>query len=321
MVPAFERERVKHYIKNCLKCIEFSPKNGKIEGCLHSIPKGKVPFFTIHIDHFGPLQKTINNNKHVLSVADVFTKFIRLYTCKTTKTEETVKHLEEYFRAYSVPKRVITDRGTTFTSKEFSDFVNNHSCDHILSAVSTPRANGQVERFNRDIKPMLSKLSENTDKCDRELQRVEFTINNTLCRSTGETPSMLLFGVSQVGEMKDNVRRSLESYVEKERNLEKARQSASENIVKSQCVNERYYNESHKAATTYKVGDYIMIRNVETTANVNKKLIPKFKGPYVVKEVLDNDRYVIGDIDGFQLTQRPYNGILGPDQMKHWVRI
>ena len=64
-----------------------------------------------------------------------------------------------------------------------------------------------------------------------------------------------------------------------------------------------------------------MIPNVETTATVNKKLIPKFKVPYVVKEVLDNDRYVIGDIDGFQLTQGPYNGILGPGQMKHWVRI
>ena len=38
---------------------------------------------------------------------------------------------------------------------------------------------------------MLSKLSESTDKWDRELQRIEFTINNTLCRSTGETPCML----------------------------------------------------------------------------------------------------------------------------------
>ena len=91
---------------------------------------------------------------------------------------------------------------------------------------------------------MLSKLSENTDKWDRELQRVEFTINNTLCRSTGETTSMLLFGVRQVGEIKDNVRRISESYVEKERNLEKARTSVSENIVKSQRVNERYYNHS-----------------------------------------------------------------------------
>ena len=39
------REKVKKYIKNCLKCIEFSPKNGKTKGYLHSVPKGKLHFF------------------------------------------------------------------------------------------------------------------------------------------------------------------------------------------------------------------------------------------------------------------------------------
>ena len=38
------RERVQQYIKNCLKRIEFSPKNGKVEGYLHSTLKGKEPF-------------------------------------------------------------------------------------------------------------------------------------------------------------------------------------------------------------------------------------------------------------------------------------
>jgi len=67
-------------------------------------------------------------------------------------------------------------------------------------------------------------------------------------------------------------------------------------------------------------GDYVMIRNVDVTPGVNKKLTPKFKGPYIVKEVLDYDRYVVKDIDGFQLTQRPFKGTVGPDQMKPWIR-
>ena len=52
-----------------------------------------------------------------------------------------------------------------------------------------------------------------------------------------------------------------------------------------------------------------------------KKLIPKFRGPYVAKEVLDHDRYVITDVEGFQLTRTPYNGIVGPEQMKYWIRF
>ena len=87
------------------------------------------------------------------------------------------------------------------------------SINHILIAVGTPRSNGQVERFNRDLQncklpqtrsrrdltPMLAKLCETPERWDRVLQYVEFAINNTICRSTGETPSKLLFGVDQVG--------------------------------------------------------------------------------------------------------------------------
>jgi len=64
----------------------------------------------------------------------------------------------------------------------------------------------------------------------------------------------------------------------------------------------------------------IEIRNIETTPGVNKKLLPKFKGPYIVKvHVLDHDPYVVSDIDGFQLTQRPYTGVIAPDQMRPYI--
>jgi len=45
---------VKKYIGNCLKCIVFSPSEGKREGFLKLIKKGNKPFNTVHIDHYGP---------------------------------------------------------------------------------------------------------------------------------------------------------------------------------------------------------------------------------------------------------------------------
>lgn len=105
------REKVRNYISNCLKYIKFFPTSGKIEGHLHSIPKGKLPFQTIHVDHYGPLEKTGKGYQYILSVVDGFAKFIKLYSCKDTKTEEIIRHLKDYFRAYSKP-RLISDRGT-----------------------------------------------------------------------------------------------------------------------------------------------------------------------------------------------------------------
>ena len=88
-----------------------------------------------------------------------------------------------------------------------------------MIAVGTPRANGQVERFNKNLTPMLAKLCESPERWDRVLQYVEFAINFTICRSTGETTSKLLFGVDKVGEINDNVRYVVESLAEVNRNL------------------------------------------------------------------------------------------------------
>lgn len=313
------REKVKEYIANCLRCIEFSPLSGKQEGFLHSIDKDKLPFQTIHIDHLGPLEKTSKGYKYLFAIIDSFTKFVKLYPCKSTKSEECVNHLTDYFRAYSKPRRVISDRGTAFTSALFTEFLKSEGIDHVLIAVGTPRANGQVERLNKTITPMIAKLCDLPEKWDRVLGKVEFACNNTVSRATNNTPSQLLFGIDQIGEIHDYIKLILEDNSEKVRDLVQIRNKAVEHITKVQKSNESNYNKRRKEALVYSAGDYVMIKNVDTTAGVNKKFIPKFKGPYVVKKVLDCDRYVIEDIDGFQVTQLPYNGVVAPDNMKPYI--
>ena len=311
------RKKVKIYIGNCLRCIEFSPFSGKAEGYLHSIKKDNVPFRTIHIDHFGPLEKS-NGMKHILSVIDGFTKFIKLYPCKSTTTNEVIKHLREYFRNYSKPRRIISDRGTCFTSGAFKDFLKEESVEQVLVATATPRANGQVERFNRVIAPMLAKLSEHPDIWFKILDKVEFALNNSVCRSTTETPSRLLFGINQLGIVNDKIRLELDANSDVERDLSAFRDATSEKIEKCQQENEKCYDRKRKPAVKYEVGDHVVISNHVVAPGVNKKLLPKFKGPYVVTKVLENDRYVISDIEGFQKTRIPFTGIIGPDQMKRW---
>ncbi|KAL4091735.1 hypothetical protein QTP88_026382 [Uroleucon formosanum] len=311
--------KVRNYVFNCLKCIEYSPIAGKRQGYLHSIPKGNRPFLTVHVDHLGPLEKTKNYNKFILVVIDSFSKFVRCYPSKTTKTEEVVSHLKGYFCSYSKLKRLISDRGTAFTSNDFKIFLASESIEHVLIATGTPRANGQVEVVNRSIVPMLAKVTEPNDEWDRGMYKVEFAINNTVHRSTRQTTSRLLFGINQVGDVSDELRHMLEEINENRFDLLEIRGKASKQIIKTQTKSEEYYNDSHKEPVKYNIGDYVMIRKVDVTLGVNKKLIHKFKGPYVVRKVLDHDRYVVGDIKCNQVTQRSYEGIIGPDQMKSWA--
>lgn len=81
------KRKVHEHISNCLKCIAHSGKSGKQEGMLIPIPKGGEPFNTLHVDHFGPLEKTQFQYKYVFVVIDAFTKFVKLYPCTSTKRD------------------------------------------------------------------------------------------------------------------------------------------------------------------------------------------------------------------------------------------
>lgn len=96
------------------------------------------------------------------------------------------------------------------------------------------------------------------------------------------------------------------------------RQKANNRILAAQNYNESYYNSKHAEAPKFEIGNYVVISNIDVTPGINKKLLPKYKVPYVVKKVLANDRYVIGDIEGFQITQRPFEGIFDSGHMKLW---
>ncbi|XP_011706055.1 PREDICTED: uncharacterized protein LOC105461256, partial [Wasmannia auropunctata] len=152
---------------------------------------------------------------------------------------------------------------------------------------------------------------------DQVLNKVEYSLNNTVCRATNEIPSRLLFGVEQKGIICDSIREVL--HADMDRDLEQIRDKAHTSIEKLQLENAKKYNLRRKPARDYKIGDYVEIRNIETTPGINKKLLPKFKGPYIVKKILDHDRYVISDVDGFQVTQRPYTGVVAPDQIRPYI--
>lgn len=312
------KEKIKSFIQKCLICIQFSPNSGKVEGDLHNIPKGKLPFETIHIDHLGPLETSKQKHKHILVVVDGFTKFIRLFPVRTTNSKEAIACLTSYFQLFSRPIRIISDRGTCFTSKEFSEFVEKNNIKHVKVATASPQSNGQVERMNRIITPLLAKLADNSD-WNKKLVQVEFCMNNSICRSTGTSPSILLFGVDQRGECCDKVKEFLTSRATEFRDLEDIRKAASAKIEAEQCKNKIYFDSRHKQPHQYKKDDLVMVSNYDTTPGFNKKLLPKYRGPYRIDEVFPNDRYRVVDVENWQVTQRPYSGIHAPAQIRPWV--
>ncbi|XP_075162724.1 uncharacterized protein LOC142235355 [Haematobia irritans] len=165
-------------------------------------------------------------------------------------------------------------------------FLSSRNIAHVKTSVASPQSNGQIERVNRVIKVMLAKLLEAYGHIDgaEKLPQGEFAINNTGHCSTGHSPSEVLFGVEQRGHIVDEFAEHVLAYCRERTDIDIIRNEASEAIKKSQAVR-----------------DLVVLTNIDNTPGANKKLIPKYRGPYVIQKQLGNDRYEISDI-----TQIPY---------------
>ncbi|KAK9693861.1 hypothetical protein QE152_g33938 [Popillia japonica] len=153
---------------------------------------------------------------------------------------------------YSRPRRIISDRGTCFTSTEFRRFVEEFDIQHVMIATGVPRANGQVEVVNRTLTPMLAKLCDTTNSWDKHLEEAEFALNNTLNSSAKEVPAKLLFGVTQRGQVSDRLRDVLLTLQEDERDLEGLRCRVVNNMKRTQEYSKIYYDKRHKEAISSK---------------------------------------------------------------------
>ncbi|CAK1603777.1 unnamed protein product [Parnassius mnemosyne] len=316
------RKFVKKYISACIECAyNKDNKTKRKSGFLYPINKIQIPFHTIHMDHLGPFVRSKDGNTHILTVVDAFTKYLFVRAVKDLKTKSTIKVIERIFYDFGVPARIISDRGTSFTSKAFKTFCDTNGIKHILNAVACPRANGQAERFNQTILNSLSAQNSfgherDWDKC---LGKIQWGINNTVNATTQQSATEAMFGV----KMRDSLSNKLNTLgCSRNLNLQEIRDKISENIEKEQAKQKDRYDANRVPATKYAVGDLVKIsRNNFDNDKKSTKLLSKFVGPYKITEVLGNDRYKIADVPGFSKKGKLYTTVIAADRIRPWIHI
>ncbi|GFY17509.1 retrovirus-related Pol polyprotein from transposon gypsy [Trichonephila clavipes] len=155
-----------------------------------------IPLSTYHVDFIGPLPSTNKSYQHIFTVVDAFTKFTWLYPVKTVSAESALEKLKQQQKTFGNPIRIISDKGSAFTSKLFNDYCDEEDIQHLQIATGVPRGNGQVERIHRTLIPVLTKLSlDDSTKWYKYVDRLQRILNSTISRSTKWTPFELLVGI------------------------------------------------------------------------------------------------------------------------------
>ncbi|XP_035894836.1 uncharacterized protein LOC118515170 [Anopheles stephensi] len=292
-------EKIKRKIECCVKCLIAERKRGKIDGMLYPIEKGEVPFDTYHVDHVGPMAVTDKMYKYIFVVVDAFTKYTWIYPTKTTASNEVIQRLRNQSEMFGNPRRIVSDKGSAFTSNSFKQYCEEENIEHIEIVTGVPRGNGQVERANQVILAMLTKLCVNDSrKWYKHVGDVQKWINLNVHQSTRVTPFQAMFGVTmrhkedlRLSELMEEIR---VARFHEERSALRAQARSS--IERAQATQKRNYDLRARSSTKYEVGDVVVVQRSQF--NPGMKTAPQFLGPYKVVEKMPNDRYKVEKISG-----------------------
>ena len=159
--PGYEAD-IERWVKECQQCQKHNPPQPQPRAPLGLIKCG-YPFDVISWDIMGPLPTSTKGNKYILVVTDLFSKWVEAFPLVATDSETLASVLvDEVVCRYGVPHVLHSDQGANLNSQVIVALCKLLGINKTRTTAYRPQANGQVERFNRTLEAILSKVvSEN----------------------------------------------------------------------------------------------------------------------------------------------------------------
>ena len=173
--------------KDCSDCQETRAEPRKVP--IHHWEPATKPFQRIHADYAGPFK-----NFYFYIIVDSYTKWAEVYITNNMSADTTIKLTRNFFATFGIPNIFVTDRGTQFTSNEFSNFMKRNGVQHKMGAPYHPATNGQAERYVQTIKNKLCAMACNKLNVEEKLCSILLNYRKTIHPATGKSPSMMVFG-------------------------------------------------------------------------------------------------------------------------------
>jgi hypothetical protein len=243
------------------------------------------------MDFIVGLPKTQSGYDSIWVIVDHLSKVTHFISVKTTYKGS---KLAELFIArimclHGVPKKVVSDRGTQFTSKFYEKLHESMDTKLNFSSAYHPQTDGQTERVNQILEDMLRacalKDNQSWDKC---LPYAEFSYNNSYQESIKMTPFEFSYGrkcrtLLFWNEPGENQIFGLDILREAERQVQTVR----ENLKLAQS-RQKSYADNRRRELRFQVGDfrYLKVSPMRGLCRfkIRGKLAPRYIGPFKILE-------------------------------------
>lgn len=189
--PGMDRQ-IEDWITRCLECQASGTKQ-----CfepLRTSPMPAGPWLELSCDFFGPLE---NGQGHWLVISDDYSRYVIVKRVPSTSSEAVIPVIEDIFSMFGTPIVVRTDNGPPFFGQCFANFAKRLGFRHRKITPQWPRANGEIERFMKNLGKVVRNARVSGTGIHEELQRFLRVYRETPHSTTKVSPSKLLFGYAR----------------------------------------------------------------------------------------------------------------------------
>ena len=280
-------------VSRCIPCQSSVDAKQRAPIKMSQLPD--CPWQELSMDFFGPL----SNGDYLFVVIDDYSRFPEVEIVKSTSATATIPKLDKILSSYGVPKIIRSDNGPPFNSTEFAKFATNIGFKHRKITPNWPEANGEVERFMRNLKKVIRTANVESRPYKQVLYRFLRSYRATPHSSTGVPPATALFGRNiNIGLPEIQISKSRE-----EKKIRKKDETSKERI--------RQYAERrrHVKDIAIKPGDVVLRKQKIST----KSDTPYEKQPYMIMkkkgdmlEATDGQKTLTRNISQFKPIDIPY---------------
>lgn len=313
-------ELCRSWVKHCAECIRGKVKSKTPGSMIVDEELEGVPFHTIAMDLVTGLPKSNNQPCDAcLVIVDTFTKttFLRPLTTKASASDISRAIEDAVLRQGWRPSILISDSDLKFVGSIGRKLAERIGAELRPSVPYHQQANPAERQIQTMVKTLrVQMLDKPHVEWPHELPALELALNNTPNGVTGYAPYDLLYvhRPRLVETILENagVARSEERWHFSAARVKQAALKALE-VRRAQKAR---FDKKHSKLPDLKQGDLVMIRlsdrPLSKTARLVSKLSTQLDGPFKIKEVLSQHRYVIDLPDDL----KAINPIFSIDQLQ-----